>query len=163
MTIKMNSKMKILIGILVIAIVLIGGWRVWSPQIYAGAQEVTITTNKTEYEQGEAINYTVKNMSDHPIWFPPYLVIEKNLNNGQVRGFSTLPCLGPGRVREAPQPIKIESAEEYNSSWNQIFCDDRVSKNVTAPLGIYRVRFLYSDERSIEYPKSVYSNEFTIK
>lgn len=56
---KMNSKPKTFIRISVIGIVLIGGWWIWTGQIYAEAQEVTITIDKVRYKQGEKINATL--------------------------------------------------------------------------------------------------------
>lgn len=42
----MNSKIKILIGTLIIGVILIGGWWIWNGQIYQETQEVTITINR---------------------------------------------------------------------------------------------------------------------
>jgi len=67
---------KILIGILVIGIILAGGFWIWNeyfrPVPISGTPSlpkisvVTITTDKTEYEQGEMVNITMFNTLDHP-------------------------------------------------------------------------------------------------
>ncbi|OQX54290.1 MAG: hypothetical protein B5M48_01435, partial [Candidatus Omnitrophica bacterium 4484_213] len=65
----MNSKTKIFVGILVVGIVLIGGRQAWSEQISPETQkQVTITTDKTEYEQGETVKVVLKNNLDKPVF-----------------------------------------------------------------------------------------------
>lgn len=59
--INMTTKIKILIWGLFIGVVLIGGWWVWSGQIYPETQRVTITTDQTEYGREEKISLTVLN------------------------------------------------------------------------------------------------------
>ena len=68
---KNFSRNKIfLIGILVIGIVLICGWLVWNSQIEPNLiSQVIITTDKTEYEQGEMLKVTVRNNQTKSIWF----------------------------------------------------------------------------------------------
>ncbi len=73
----MTIKIKILIGILII-VILASGWWIWNKQkigITYKTESVTITTDKTKYNQGEEIKLTIKNDLDKSIWYEDYSTI----------------------------------------------------------------------------------------
>lgn len=65
----MNRKLKILIGILVVGLAVVAGWWIWSGQSPFKPREVAITTDKTEYKQGETVKIGVRNGLDQSVWY----------------------------------------------------------------------------------------------
>ena len=163
----MTTKRKILIGILVIGIVLIGGWGIWSNQIYSETREVTITTNKTEYELGETITITVRNGSDKPIWYIKYACPPSccNLFRWETNEWKNLgdpmPCIqvippptgGPYFIK----PHELKLGESIKKQW------DMTIGRKSAEGGRYRFSFYYGLSKDSYTEKTIYSNEFTIK
>ena len=145
----MNSKAKFFIAILVIGIILIAGRWVWSEQ-----KQVIITTDKTEYEQGELVKITVKNNLDKTICFEScntYFFQKKNwfwreyLRKKCEINFIT-ECIDSFEIKE----FKIKLFE------------------VDFKKGDYRIAIpIYTGCQNKEFPckenKTIYSNEFTIK
>jgi hypothetical protein len=68
-----HLKIKILISVLVIIVILIGGWLIWSNQIYSETQRVIVSTDKTEYALGEKAKIIVRNNLEKPIWYVDYV------------------------------------------------------------------------------------------
>lgn len=167
MTIKMNSKIKILMRILVIGIILIDGWWIWSPQIYAEAQEVTITTNKTEYGQGETIKITVRNALDKSIWYLKETCPSSCCNlfrweNNEWRNLGDpMPCRQvvppPTGGLHFTQPDELKPEGSISKQW------DMTVGGKVAESGKYRYSFFYGLSKDNFTEKIIYSNEFTIK
>lgn len=133
--------------------------------------EVTITTDKTEYEQGEEISYVVKNNKNSSIWFPQAFYLDTSLFDIEkkegdewiVLGYSRK-CPPPG-YREAPPLIEIKSGEFQKLSWDQTFCNIITDKTEKASEGLYRIKFRYylKPALGLENYREVHSNEFIIK
>lgn len=166
----MTTNTKILIRILVIGIILIGGWWIWNPQIYAGAQEVTITTNKVEYEQGEVIKVTVKNELDKSIWYVDFP--QRDLHFWGIERFKDnkwedlaytegdnfrLPIEEDGKevcyifMYERPigHAVELKPNAEFSFQWNQKICPYKMESKeqpfepVFIEKGHYRFIFRY--------------------
>ena len=152
-------------------------------------EEVTIATDKTEYEQGELIKITVRNDLDVPIlyydserfWGIEYLEDEewKNLAYERGGGFqltkediNDICYIG---LDERMPPVEMKSYSTLSQQWNQRICpfgegdlgEPRFVEYIGT--GRYRLIFYYGFEISNEDPhktsnqKTIYSNEFTIK
>ncbi|MDI6603282.1 MAG: hypothetical protein QME57_04220 [Patescibacteria group bacterium] len=155
----MNQKQKILIGILVIGIVLIGRWWIWDSQIFPEPQEVAVTTDKTEYEQGENVAITVFNGLPRNIMFYPgfelnsnFFVERENSKWDKIRIYW-------------PRPydlilIELNPGEKYAFGWDQKITGEDHPQRILAFPGRYRIGFTYKVN---EQRRSVYSNEFMIK
>ncbi|RLE45408.1 MAG: hypothetical protein DRJ31_11330 [Candidatus Methanomethylicota archaeon] len=87
----MDSKIKILVGVLVVGIVLFGGcWirnnlsqEITQPVIQKN--RVTVITDKAEYKQGEVITFTISNGLSETLYGKPTLfnyapLVEKVVN-----------------------------------------------------------------------------------
>ena len=180
----MMKNKKLFYGILVIAVLAIAGISLLvlnkpstTPTL---TQEVTITTDKTKYGQGEIIKYTVKNNKDTPAWIEillppmgegPLFAIEKKIKEKWTYiGYPSFCALG----YEPPEKelIKIEPGGEYKGSWDQAFCNIEAitTEEPNPPMenlsrGIYRIKYEYSniERMGIADMVDMYSNEFTIK
>jgi len=171
-----------------------GGWligkqgKVSEPiqQQPATKDEVTITTDKTEYEQGETINITVKNDLDKYIFFisPPF----RNDSTLKFKGLygnewediilypkyrfpSVMTVLGP--KKEEKISIKISEIKK------RCIKEKNMNKNLLE-FNKYKVGFIYDSgvlgyydvshpvnptemKKLLKNGEKVYSNEFTIK
>jgi hypothetical protein len=153
--------------ILVIGITLFRGWWSWNNQAYAEPQEVTITNNKTEYEQGETIKITIGNTLDKPIW---YLDYPRGLQVWGIEKFESNKWIDLAYTKEAfflpieeggkelcylvmlERPIgkvaELKPNSEFSFDWNQKICRDRTApEKPFEPLliekGLYRFSFRY--------------------
>jgi hypothetical protein len=156
-----------LFRILVIVITLFEGWWSWNNQAYAESQKVTITNNKTEYEQGETITITIRNALDKSIWYLDYTRdlqvwgIEKFESNKWIDLKYTeeaffLPIEKGGKelcyliMRERPigDVVELKPDSAFSFVWNQKICRDKTaSEKPFEPLliekGLYRFSFSY--------------------
>ena len=136
-------------------------------------KEVTITTDKTEYEQGERIKIIVKNNLDEDIYYPKYegsscwkvpFGVEyfiqnewQNISVGKIDPSNPpypIPC---PQYMALPSYHKLASGAMIDFSWDQ----QGINKGQAMP-GKYRIKFIYvlKDKKQAE---TIYSNEFTIK
>ena len=135
-------------------------------------KEVSIATDKTEYEQGEGIKITLKNNLDKSIYFgretacseeliPLGFLIEEFKNGKWTRvQTNSLICNGLG------QEVELMPEKSFEFNWSQeyfIVTDHQVNKDKVFP-GKYRVcfRFNFSKEET-DYKEVICSNEFAIK
>jgi len=165
---SMNLKTKILIGILVIGIVLIGGWRV------SGARGVTITTDKTEYKQGESVKITLKNDLKKSIFShigsgTPVFCIEYVERKTPAGNWEELfaQCQYPHCIYDIDAPGEIKPGQSKTLEWKPLIYIDGTLKRIQAGSGIYRLISLYQirggpSSENWEW-KTTKSNEFTIK
>ena len=181
----MNTKIKIIIGILIVGFVAIGRLWIWEEQAYPEAQEVAITTDKTEYNQGESVELTVKNkspqtiiMTDSPYsCFSGIEILEGNewVNIWQLGKYKRdcnwafkSTCEGNTRL------LVIKTNESSIFYWDQKLwdCDPRTnhpsfseigdSTFVFTPNGRYRIAVTIYTDFPDKY-EVIYSNEFIIK
>lgn len=173
------SKVNLIFIFLLIFIILSGFFLVKWPQIKGKIENkienktvkeaITIITDKRVYNQGETINYIVKNNKDISIWFnsdsPNTAIIDIEKKNGKIWMYlgNSLPCLRPGIVREPPDYIEIKPNEEHKLIWDQTFCSFPLMIDKKASEGIYRIKFRYYSDRFNREKLDVYSNEFVIK
>ena len=136
-------------------------------------KQIVITTDKTEYEQGETVKITVKNNLDKPIWHYDWSEF------GCVGGFSI------GKREEEYKEFYLLATEECSSSIVKLEPrSEKVYKlnlslstltrkhweehNVKL-LGTFKLKFNYflnetsAREYHINEAITIYSNEFTIK
>jgi len=121
-------------------------------------EQVTITTDKTEYEQGETVKITVKNETDDSICFEscnPYYLEKKN-----------------GEWKSDPETTKLciitTIGECIKPGENKVFEFKTAWESYKKELGTYRVitRLCVNCkdlEDFIKNSETIYSNEFTIK
>lgn len=118
---------------------------------------VNITTDKTEYKQGEDITYTINNKLNKPIFLPGcnHFIIQKKGENGWEDYFYKLCESGDWPSLEInPNQTKVFTG--IMSTYNEI--------------GLFRVQLYYGiacekyvTEENCESTKTIYSDEFTIK
>jgi hypothetical protein len=145
-----------------------------SPFPEGATEQVTITTDKTEYEQGERVKITIRNNLDRKISFGYDGGIEY-LKNGEwiTKGyFWSCPC-GISSCRcdircdtEFSYIEKLESNNEKSLEWDQKIpsCEpDMIKKEAQAPFGQYRVRIPVFYGYNYYNSTQIYSNEFRIK
>lgn len=138
-------------------------------------QEVTITTDKTEYEQGEIIqiNVSIAKIEYIPlrIYYLPLMVSASDLQvykngewvkitfNSEDYAECTNLMFISGTCKD------LSTGESYQETWNQnIFqCKDGEANYQKAPLGKYRFVFHYwIDGCYGDESRTIYSNEFRI-
>ncbi len=228
----MNPKTKLLIGILVVGILTVGGWWIWShvqPVIdekyceqdsdcgwvsccsygykcmrkdalscpdpnyclayiepvphepcvcinnrctVQSGKEVMITTDKTEYEQGDTVKITVRNNLKESIWYPKHIYCGASFWLLETCEGEEVPyyeiCLW---VAPDYRFTKLNPTEILEEEWDGKIHDLREYKFRFAEPGCYRIVFpcsysvnkkkLYEDWG--EHKETIYSNEFTIK
>ena len=145
--------------------------------------EVTITTDKTEYEQGEIVKISIKNISDKEmIICGPFCTVER-FDNGEWIRIKRVLCRCETYCKAAAY-FSLYPGKTIELEWNQMesWCvprdpessdfGPRNSKTIyrQVPTGKYRVKRRISNIREgcrmdLEdiYFKIIYSNEFTIK
>lgn len=145
---------KFFIGILIVGIILIGAWRTWSEQ-----QQVTITTDKTEYEQGETVKIIVENNLNKAIWYhigscspvAPYPELSMPIRIQQLQNETWKPVMSGCRCLTckgwtSSQLIKLNPNESLTREWKQKIANGFFGSNcsvISADKGIYRTTFTY--------------------
>jgi len=134
-------------------------------------EEVIITTDKMEYEQGEVVKITINNNSNitRKISYPPYFV-EKFENNNWIEIKQTwCTC---GALCEEMEWLLMEPKDKLEYEWDQqeSWCSyaggnwslsEEISNQVQS--GRYRIKSIKIDLNNIYNRQTIYSNEFTIK
>ncbi len=132
--------------------------------------KVIVSTDKTEYEQGEIIKITLEsntNFDYFKIYWPYYTILKKE--NGEWKDVIRESCLCPDIKckMDIPSPKDFSKSLIMNEEWDQkiVDCDnegDKLGEQAEAEAGIYMI--------SVEIPAYAnngfnvfYSNEFTIK
>ena len=168
---------KLFYGILVVVLAIVGIGLFMLNRLSTTptlTQEVTITTDKLEYEPGAQIKIMARNCLDESIWYIyakpyPWWKLEKR-EDGIWKSMGILlptltefgkQCIAP------PPPLSIEEISyelEPNSEINDIW-DQRKCNGSTAFIepGTYRILFNYGFNIDSINKKTIYSNEFTIK
>ncbi len=132
-------------------------------------KEVTITTDKAEYEQGENVKITIKNDSKKMYAISQgygssfSLAVEKMDNNWvEIVNTEKCPC---GAVCESLHLSILKSGETIKDSWNQkdIICDSNNSISEQVIPGKYRIKIILNPLYKSKNIEKIYSNEFTIK
>jgi hypothetical protein len=155
------------VGILVVVSILLCGWWVWSPQIYAKAQEVTVTTDKAEYEQGETVEITVRNSLNKSIWYVKETCPSSCCNlfrweNNEWRNLGDpMPCiyvaLPPKGGPHFSQPAELKPEGSISKQWDMTI-GGKLAESVK-----YRFSFYYGLTKDSYTEKTIYSNGFAIK
>ncbi len=120
-------------------------------------EEVIITTDKTEYEQGEIVKITVFNQKPTTVFYEiceegSFILEEYVDENWQKFSESVFPAI---ECESTPESLaKLEPKES--------FTDKSLEVEELYP-GKYRVKFTYYLKRDFSNPKFSYSNEFKIK
>lgn len=125
--------------------------------------QATITTDKTEYEQGEEVKFTVKNNLNQKIVLIAYdLMIEKLEENEwkMIRRWGV--CCGRC---EPIYSYEVYADDIKKFTWDQktFACEifGEIPEQMSA--GKYRVKGKYFIDEEQENIETIYSNEFTIK
>lgn len=137
---------------------------------YEQKKDISITTDKTEYEQGEIVKITIENNSgrEQQMGFPIYSV-EKFENDKWVEIKRVYcPCGAICKIM-GPPPIKSRSKLKFEWDQQESWCDDsvamiyskKISKQVSA--GRYRIKGVKRDIDGTNDDQLIYSNEFIIK
>lgn len=174
----MTTKMKILIGILVVVILIsvfcviatysAGKMTCWCGIFCTGRpvvipKQVTVTTDKTEYEQGETVKIMVRNGLDKSIWYikeecdPSCCGLYEWKNDKWEFVENPMPCIqftGP----HVKKPDELKLNEEIRRQW-----DMKVWGGEFAEGGRYKFSFHYGLTKNSYRENTIYSNEFTIK
>lgn len=133
------------------------------------AKEVTITTDKTEYEQGGTIEITLKNNLKESIFShigsgTPVFCIEYIERKTPAGVWEKLfaQCQYPHCMYEIDASAEIRSGQSVALEWEPLIFVNGTSETIQAGPGQYRLSILYEDYQKTEW-RSIYSNEFTIK
>lgn len=129
-------------------------------------EDVTITTDKAEYERGETINITITNHADAEMRVNvPFYTVERYDDGVWVEIQRVLcPCNAHCKI---PSSIVLPPQGNISYGWDQMetWCSDpsRLSQTCSAqvPPGRYRVKSVISDPR-INCIPLICSAEFTI-
>lgn len=168
----MKFKLKIgLIALMAIGIMLAGGWWVWSnrplPKVGQPLKlEATISTDKTEYRQGETVKITVKNNTEkEKKTCSPFYTVESFDGEKWIEIKKTLcPCEVVCRLATyiILQPTRLT---EYEWEQREEWCSNpsRISTTISnqVPAGRYRIKSYIGAMKG--ECKEIYSSEFTIK
>ena len=138
-------------------------------------EEVSITTDKTEYRQGEIVKITVRNNLDKSIWYTdfgvyPWWKLEVRENKEWKSIKLLLPTLTkygeeciafppPQSIEEVLKELKTNRG--VTTAWNLRYCKDSTPSFIES--GNYRLAFTYGLTTDSYAEKTVYSNEFIIK
>jgi len=154
--------------IFIIILVLFGGFFIWQ---YLIVEEVTITTNKLEYVQGEEIiikmrnntlNRNIEYLGDSEGVFPLRLIGLEQFEEGEWVSPGGVPALfcGCGAICAPPRYIVLKPGESVIGTWGQNiwWCERGVANKKQVDPGKYRVTNKIPFEK-----KTIYSNEFIIR
>ncbi len=132
------------------------------------SKQVTITTDKTEYELGEAVKITIRNDLDKSIsyrdWDESPCVSAFSMGRKENGGYKDFYSLGTARCITSVTELKPNMETTYQldiiklTEWSEVW-------KVKFP-GTYKLEFVYyPDAGSLKTTKeeTIYSNEFTIK
>jgi len=186
----MDLRIKILIGILVVGILIASILLTNKLVIFENQRgevitkkgKITLTTDKTEYEQGEKIKVTIENNLNQNIWYygteeyaALYSCLEdyryalkiqklaksKDIWNDVKAHYN---CCFMICYVKAPELKELNPKEKIFGIWNQKISNSkaRIVGKLAEP-GKYRFVFVYYLSNNTNYPNYVYSNEFTIK
>lgn len=176
----MGLKIKIIIGFLVVGITLASN-QVLSEQnqalieeFYTSNKGVIVTTDKTEYEQGEIIKITIKNNLNESIYShigsstPVFSIdhIEKKKPDGTWEKLF-VQCRYPHCIEKVAAPKEIKPGQSEVFKWKPLIYINGTSKITQLKTGTYRIVILYQIRKG-SIPKdwkwnTVCSNEFMIK
>ena len=136
------------------------------------ANEVTVTTDKREYRQGEAIKITITNDlgesifsnigSGTPIFCIEY--IERKITKGNwekllVQG--QYPYVLSDKPRDVPKEIKPGQSQTF--VWLPFIFFKAATEPVQVSPGQYRFSISYYEDKDGEQKKSIYTKEFRIR
>ena len=192
----MNSKIKILVGILAVGIVLLSGCvekppvttsttiqasTITSPMTTTTTipeKEVTITTDKTEYRQGEIVKIDIKNNLDKNVYFFDRMIGNRIRSSGITiyRDYRTVYTKNEknrweGLVINPGVEVcrNLSANDSIYSSWDQryftLLADPRGGQWVPtkASPGRYKVEFCYYVEKNCSGKIECVEEEFTIE
>lgn len=136
---------------------------------------VSISTDKTEYEQGETVEITLKNRIDKPIWYAdfgcyPWWKLEKQGGeNWQLievlpptltkYGEGCIACPPPESIDEVLEQLQPNS--EISKTWDLRKCEGATPMFINS--GNYRLVFDYGFSKDSWNEEKIYSNKFAIK
>ena len=171
----MDSKTRILLGILLVGIVLLngciekpdGGTTTTIQETTTSTipnEGITLATDKTEYKRGDAVKITLKNNLDKPVFYlagltycstNPYEVYQLFHVQGKEKWLKVM--LSPSKCAEvegAGLPIykELNAGESIEFTWNPGIWDTT-----------HKISMKYKKAKDAEDLKEIYSNEFTIK
>ena len=162
---KILFGVSLIIGLLIIiGVVLAVGMLLWNnlltitPALTKSAvpieQQVTITTDKTEYEQGEVIKLSVRNNLDESICFESCNTYCFQKKNVVWREYLMKMC----EVNFITECINSSEIKEFKIKLSEVDFEK----------GVYKIAVpIYKGCQNKEFPceesKRIYSNEFTIK
>jgi len=133
-------------------------------QIPFETQEVTITTDKTEYEQGETVEIIVRNNLVESIWYREWdtKCSGTSFSIGKKRDneYSFYP-LGLAECAMDEVELKPKATRIYALNLNE--WKKTKFPHTDIDTGVYKWRFIYILKNGDKESKTIYSNEFTIK
>jgi len=127
-------------------------------------KEVTLTTDKTEYEVGETIKIVIKNGLDKSIWYPssPYVRNLELLGYDEKTKWGLVPLLPPSPPPPEGRPLEIKELrkdEVLTLEYRPLDWHHSIALNFIK----YKFSFEYRENKEEGEYKKIYSNEFTIK
>lgn len=132
-------------------------------------EKVSITTDKTEYEQGGEIKITVKNNLDKSIWYVKKMCPSSccnlfKLEDSEWKNLgNSIPCMVMDQLPSGtPYYFKADELKPGESITKQWESRAKWGKYVFGS-GKYRFSFFYGLSKDNYTEKTIYSNEFTIK
>ena len=133
-------------------------------EISFSQEEVAITTDKTEYEQGDVITVIVTNNKETSVFYYSFPFMLYKHKDGEWKAF-----VYPWRSGLMEPQVEVVSPfeeiepllVEMKTDTGEVF-SDLIDTRRLAP-GRYRVEFQYTLDHNKKVWETIYSNEFTIK
>lgn len=135
-------------------------------KLFPPFEQVTITTDKTEYEEGETVKIIVKNGLDKSIWHNGVPGICENafsigLKKDDYKEFHPLAtawCIA------SVEELKSHSETVFELNLDEYSINEFTGYNIKLPV-TYKLEFNYAFSKKDSWAKEekVYSNEFTIR
>lgn len=171
----MTTKTKILISILAVGIIIIGAFWILEnqkevdpkrgipdfPQIL---EEITIATDKTEYEQEDMVTVVMTNKKEVSIFysFPPFMLYKYKDDRWETFLYPWREGFNKPQVEVVPPFEEIEpGSTEMKANLSKDFNDLVDTKWMIS--GRYKIEFQYTLDSDKEELETIFSNEFTIK
>ncbi len=167
--------MKALLLRLLFILFLFAGFPASFPdKVYAVENVVIVTTDKSEYGQGETMKITLRNELGEDIFShagsqTPVFSIDKIERRSPEGDWDRLfaQCQYPHCIYDIDGPAKTQAGQAVSFEWAPRIYIDGTNKNTPATPGVYRLMIAYQIKRGNSSADwnwlQARSNEFTIK
>ena len=148
---------------------IVEGFAIYSAYAENFCNGVSVSTDKPEYEQGEAVKINISNKLRESIFShirsmtPVFCIkhIEKRTTKGQWEKLYAQ-CQFPNCIYEIDPPGEIKPGENETLEWKPLVFVDGTAKTALPVPGVYRLAIAYMEHQKKKW-QSVYTNTFAIR